>query len=382
MDQESLACLQQGDTITIYTNGEPEEWRKINCPGFKESIKDKVYKYASSLGRLCRNGGSTTDGENGYYNHGYHKIGINYKSTSVHQVVLHTFEGPLPHDTPDQRFFSGDHIDGDKTDNSISNLRWATNEQQQVNRGMKRVDRLEPGEPRELRKPPKKAKESVAKVNYGPPKSLLVYNRHVSPDDNLETVSTAFGIAVSAVRLYISQHYKSQDAEFTTKKLKITSQDIRRAYPTVLESQDFNRHRKGQSIVYTPFIHDALGRNCSSCELAASLAPRLFKDVCICTEQPGEDLRPLFTLCNSLQRFFKTKRAKVVTIIPEDLYTQLKIHGLTTNGDRKESWLKIIHRYVGVNSLHTGELEALDRTDNQTVYNLNRQGVLSLVGLK
>jgi len=133
--------------------------------------------------------------------------------------VSHTFDGPPPHDSPTHRRFSSDHISGDRKDNSIQNLRYATNEEQLTNRGIKRVDRLDPDEPRQLMKPPKKAKESVRKVQYGTPKSLLVYNQYVSSDDSLDAISSAFGhIAISTVRGYISQHYKSQDAETIIEK--------------------------------------------------------------------------------------------------------------------------------------------------------------------
>jgi len=42
MDQESLVRLKQGEKVTIFINGEPEEWSKIICPGFKDSDKDFV----------------------------------------------------------------------------------------------------------------------------------------------------------------------------------------------------------------------------------------------------------------------------------------------------------------------------------------------------
>jgi len=294
--------------------------------------------------------------------------------------MLDTFKGAAPYDTPTQRWFSGDHLDGDRTNNAAENLWWATNEEQQANRGVKRVARLEPDETRQLMRPPKKAKEFVNKVQYGPPKSEIVYKHFISTSDSVDTTMTLFGYTSSGtVRNYICRHYKPSDAEIIIQKLKITQHDIRRTNDVVLESQEFTKHHKGQSSVYTPFVHAALGPNCTNHALAASLTPWLMRDVCICTEQQVEDIRPSTLIRNSLLRLFKSRRAKAITIEIEDLYNQLRCHGLTTNDAHKESWLKIIHHYVRINTLSTGSTEAFDQDNHQHMYNLDRQKVLALI---
>ena len=56
---------------------------------------------------------------------GYLKIGFwekgKHKHYFIHRLVLSTFIGPPPADRPQTR-----HLDGDPTNNKLSNLRWAS----------------------------------------------------------------------------------------------------------------------------------------------------------------------------------------------------------------------------------------------------------------
>ena len=59
---------------------------------------------------------------------GYLKVGINYKDISVHRLVAETFL-----ENPDMKKCV-DHIDRDKTNNDVSNLRWVTSQENLYNR--------------------------------------------------------------------------------------------------------------------------------------------------------------------------------------------------------------------------------------------------------
>ena len=54
---------------------------------------------------------------------GYHKLKVNGKGTKVHRVIAETFI-PNPLNLPEV-----DHINGDKQDNRVENLRWCTSKE-------------------------------------------------------------------------------------------------------------------------------------------------------------------------------------------------------------------------------------------------------------
>lgn len=54
---------------------------------------------------------------------GYYKLKVNGKGTKVHRVIAETFL-PNPLNLPEV-----DHINGDKKDNRVENLRWCTSKQ-------------------------------------------------------------------------------------------------------------------------------------------------------------------------------------------------------------------------------------------------------------
>lgn len=59
---------------------------------------------------------------------GYYNVGINYKNCSVHRLVAETFL-----DNPNKLKYV-DHIDRDKSNNDVSNLRWVTAQENLYNR--------------------------------------------------------------------------------------------------------------------------------------------------------------------------------------------------------------------------------------------------------
>lgn len=71
---------------------------------------------------------------------GYKRVCINYKSYTVHRLIAETFLENLENKT------QVDHIDHDKSNNDVSNLRWVTHTENQYNKkanraiGLRRCD--------------------------------------------------------------------------------------------------------------------------------------------------------------------------------------------------------------------------------------------------
>lgn len=81
-----------------------------------------IYTLVSTMGFIITDKGPIHKGcldSNGYYN-----VTINRKNMRVSRVILMTFR---PIDNPDN--YDADHISGIKTDNSLDNLRWLTQQQ-------------------------------------------------------------------------------------------------------------------------------------------------------------------------------------------------------------------------------------------------------------
>jgi hypothetical protein len=104
-----------------------EEWREINLKQlFKKDILGKKY-LVSNLGRYKNSFGTIMDNykvnENGYI-----RVNINNKTFVLHRLIALTFiENPELKEQVN-------HIDGNKLNNCVTNLEWATNKENQIHK--------------------------------------------------------------------------------------------------------------------------------------------------------------------------------------------------------------------------------------------------------
>lgn len=109
---------------------ENEEWREINVNKLlnEEIISDKKY-CVSNLGRFKNSSGRITDIENyKVIEDGYIRVYIYNKTFALHRLVALTFL-----DNPENKE-TVNHIDGNKLNNKIENLEFATNKEQQIHK--------------------------------------------------------------------------------------------------------------------------------------------------------------------------------------------------------------------------------------------------------
>lgn len=107
-----------------------EEWREINVNKLfnQEIASDKKY-YVSNLGRFKNSSGRITNIENyKVIEDGYIRVYIYNKTFALHRLVALTFlDNPVNKETVN-------HIDGNKLNNKIENLEFATNKEQQIHK--------------------------------------------------------------------------------------------------------------------------------------------------------------------------------------------------------------------------------------------------------
>jgi hypothetical protein len=105
-----------------------EEWREINPNNLlDEEINTNKKYYVSNLGRFKNSFGTVTENykvnENGYI-----RVFIYNKTFALHRLIAFTFiENP---DNKEQV----NHIDGNKLNNSVDNLEWVTNKENQIHK--------------------------------------------------------------------------------------------------------------------------------------------------------------------------------------------------------------------------------------------------------
>jgi len=109
---------------------ENEEWREINVNKLfnEEIVSDKKY-YVSNLGRFKNNSGRITDIQNyKTIEDGYIRVYIYNKTFAIHRLVAFTFlQNPENKETVN-------HKDGNKLNNAVDNLEFATNKEQQIHK--------------------------------------------------------------------------------------------------------------------------------------------------------------------------------------------------------------------------------------------------------
>ena len=102
---------------------ENEEWREINLKNIfdKEIVSEKKY-YVSNLGRFKNSYGTIMDNYKPNEN-GYVRVYVHQKTFGIHILVANTFlENPENKKTVN-------HIDGNKSNNKVENLEFATNKE-------------------------------------------------------------------------------------------------------------------------------------------------------------------------------------------------------------------------------------------------------------
>lgn len=131
-DLQLVTHLKQGPLPFITSDG--EEWREINTPRFRLTEQRAAWRFCSSLGRAIANDGTILQakkGERVYTSVASYCEGAvgSVTDLALHDLILYTFVGPRP-----SLKHTGDHINGQRWDNRVENLRWATPEEQIANR--------------------------------------------------------------------------------------------------------------------------------------------------------------------------------------------------------------------------------------------------------
>lgn len=269
--------LRLGNEVTVpYGEDTVEIWRLVRHPDFVVSDYPLSVQFVSNKGRLMRNNGEVFIGN--LDTKGYLRVSMGYIVRFAHSIVCWTFIGPPP--TSDYTF-TVDHIDGNRENNDITNLKWADNYEQLSNRGVKRFDRLEPGEMRVLMNPPKKEIKLLRKeVPKTEAIGLTRYKLLVNTDISIQELLTKDCIKEGTLKNNIAQHFQIQDGDVFIRKLGLTANDIVRSFEVMVKCQEIKQNTTTQTSDYTHSIVSALGPCCVSSTVAIGILRKLHAHVC------------------------------------------------------------------------------------------------------
>lgn len=98
------------------------EWRAITVPGYKDLYEVSNTGLVRSLDYRMTGQTQLLKGRvyEGYTAINFKRVGIKQRTVQVHRLVAEAFIGPCPEG------MECDHIDRDRQNNHVSNLRWVT----------------------------------------------------------------------------------------------------------------------------------------------------------------------------------------------------------------------------------------------------------------
>lgn len=274
-----IESLKAGRDVETTNNGRVEIWRVIRHPWYKDTDYPTCARYVSTQGRVMKNNGEISYGQ--LNNYGYRAVGVNYHRPSVHQLVAFTFYDKPVEPDPDRETYTTDHVDGNRQNNDVTNLRFATQQEQMNNRGTKAYSKLCEGEERVLMAPSTTCSISRKKARITKASAAVFYDCYILSDEDREHVSFDCNIKPSTAVTYISQHYKASDAPRLEYKLGLNKKTISEGFKAMELSQEARKKDKSLTAnMFTPVIHNALGPLCTDPELAAQLVNKLYHDIC------------------------------------------------------------------------------------------------------
>ena len=249
---------------------EPEVWTYINTPGFVRTDFETSCQWVSNLGRLLRNNLEIVDYLNGTLSQsGYQEVRMCNRTLRVHQVVCYTFHGPPPKAHDDNwEYFTVDHINRRKEDNSAANLRWGSMQLQQANKTKANSE--------ELVTVRKEASDRRKRVKYGQSVTYLRYLDFVNTSKTIEEIASEAGVGVPTVQGNLVTNFDSCHSEIFLNKLGLTLPIVKSAFEIKQAVQLITKNNTDEkAATYSNDIYEALGPDCKNVAVATQLLSKL-----------------------------------------------------------------------------------------------------------